>query len=295
MTPSTPDRFLDSLDLYLDAVHAIPLLSAWEEQALAQRLPEDQAAEHALIRAHLRLVVTIAKRFQDRGLPLLDLIQEGSLGLESAVKRFDWRRGYRLSTFARWPIQAAIQRALAQQVRTVRLPEHVLTKISRIRTAERKLLAALGREPTVLEIASVLTGLEPRAEAAWERDELHAACVEIASLKRHATLPLSLDTPVDPTGGAVLGDLITDTATPSPYEYCVAALDSHELEAALRSLQWRERRVIELRYGLAAEEPLTLAAIAAEVGVSRERVRQIETEVLGKLKSRLEGRLAAVA
>ncbi len=198
---------LDSLDLFLASVRAIPLLTPSRELLLAQLLQTDREAarfrprwartpEHELIQAHLRLVVSIAKEFQGRGLPLLDLIQEGTLGLEVAVRRFDWRLGARLATYARWPIRAAIQRALAEQARVIRLPEYILAKLSRMANVERALLAALGREPTLMEIAEVLAGLDTdsRRERGswwdWEHGLLNEVYAEVCWLKQYKGAPV---------------------------------------------------------------------------------------------------------
>jgi RNA polymerase primary sigma factor len=268
----------DAVRLYLESIGRVPLLTKEDEVRLAKRVEaNDMEAKNALIEANLRLVVSIAKRYSSRGLTLLDLIQEGNLGLIRAVEKFDWRRGFKFSTYATWWIRQAITRALADQSRTIRIPVHMVERMNRVSRTRRALAQKLGRDPTPEEIAREVEMKPEQVE-------------EILELGHE---PVSLEAPVgQEEGESRLADFIEDSGLDGPLEVVSARLRDADLESALQSLQWRERRVLELRYGLAAEEPQTLEAIGQEVGVTRERVRQIESAVLAKLKaSRQAGRL----
>jgi RNA polymerase primary sigma factor len=268
----------DAVRLYLESIGRVPLLTKEDEVRLAKRVEaNDMEAKNALIEANLRLVVSIAKRYTSRGLTLLDLIQEGNLGLIRAVEKFDWRRGFKFSTYATWWIRQAITRALADQSRTIRIPVHMVERMNRVSRTRRGLAQKLGRDPTPEEIAREV--------------EMKPAQVEEILELGHE--PVSLEAPVgQEEGESRLADFIEDSGLDGPLEVVATRLRDADLESALQSLQWRERRVLELRYGLAAEEPQTLEAIGQEVGVTRERVRQIESAVLAKLKaSRQAGRL----
>jgi RNA polymerase primary sigma factor len=265
----------DAVRSYLKRIGKVRLLTKEDEVRLAKRVEmNDMAAKNALIEANLRLVVSIAKRYTGRGLTLLDLIQEGNLGLIRAVEKFDWRRGFKFSTYATWWIRQGITRALADQSRTIRIPVHMVERMNRVGRVRRALLQKNGKEPTPEEIA---------AEVEMPPEQVE----EILELGRE---PVSLETPVGSSEGSDsrLADFIEDEAQDAPLEVVSQGMREQDLEEALRSLQWRERRVLELRYGLSSGEPMTLEAIGSEVGVTRERVRQIESRTLSKLKNSRE-------
>ena len=266
----------DAVRSYLKSIGRVKLLTKEDEVRLAKRIEmNDMSAKNALIEANLRLVVSIAKRYTGRGLTLLDLIQEGNLGLIRAVEKFDWRRGFKFSTYATWWIRQGITRALADQSRTIRIPVHMVERMNRVQRVRRSLLQKNGREPTPEEIA---------VQVEMSADQVE----EILELGKE---PVSLETPVGSgEGDARLADFIEDEQHDAPLETVSNTLRDADLEQALRTLQWRERRVLELRYGLSSEEPMTLEAIGSEVGVTRERVRQIESRTLAKLKNSREGK-----
>jgi RNA polymerase primary sigma factor len=261
----------DAVRTYLRSIGRVRLLTKEDEVRLAKRVEQnDMVAKNALIEANLRLVVSIAKRYSGRGLTLLDLIQEGNLGLIRAVEKFDWRRGFKFSTYATWWIRQAITRALADQSRTIRIPVHMVERMNKVSRTRRALLQESGREPTPAEIASKLEGMEAK---------------QVEEILKLGQEPVSLETPVGgEEGDAALGDFIEDTLWQRPHETVAAQLRDHDLAQALEGLPWRERRVLELRYGLAGDGPMTLEDIGSEVGVTRERVRQIESKTLAKLK-----------
>ena len=266
----------DAVRSYLKSIGRVKLLTKEDEVRLAKRIEQnDMSAKNALIEANLRLVVSIAKRYTGRGLTLLDLIQEGNLGLIRAVEKFDWRRGFKFSTYATWWIRQGITRALADQSRTIRIPVHMVERMNRVQRVRRSLLQKNGREPTPEEIA---------VQVEMSADQVE----EILELGKET---VSLETPVGSgEGDARLADFIEDEQHDAPLETVSNTLRDADLEQALRTLQWRERRVLELRYGLSSEEPMTLEAIGSEVGVTRERVRQIESRTLAKLKNSREGK-----
>jgi RNA polymerase primary sigma factor len=261
----------DAVRLYLKSIGRVPLLTKDDEVRLAKRVEQnDMSAKNHLIEANLRLVVSIAKRYTGRGLTLLDLIQEGNLGLIRAVEKFDWRRGFKFSTYATWWIRQAITRALADQSRTIRIPVHMVERMNRVSRVTRNLAQTLGREPTIEEIAA----------------QVEMSPAQVEDILKLGQEPVSLEAPVgaEGDGDARLGDFIEDEQEGRPLEVVADKLREASLQQALQSLPWRERRVLELRYGLSPAGPMTLEDIGAQVGVTRERVRQIESRTLSKLK-----------
>jgi RNA polymerase primary sigma factor len=261
----------DAVRMYLRSIGRVPLITREDEVRLAKRIEQnDMSAKNALIEANLRLVVSIAKRYSGRGLTLLDLIQEGNLGLIRAVEKFDWRRGFKFSTYATWWIRQAITRALADQSRTIRIPVHMVERMNRVARAKRSLMQQNNREPSFEEIAELVEMTPKKVE-------------EILKLGQE---PVSLEAPVGgEEGDASLGDFISDEVGDRPLEVVANRIRDADLQQVLDSLPWRERRVIELRYGLGDKGPMTLEDIGHEVGVTRERVRQIESKTLALLKS----------
>jgi RNA polymerase primary sigma factor len=264
-----PEGTTDGLQLFLKGIGKVRLLTAQEEVDLSKRIERGSfEAKQRMVEANLRLVVSIAKRYRNQGLPFLDLIQEGTLGLVRATEKYDYRRGFKFSTYATWWIRQAIARALADKARTIRIPVHIVEKLNRIGRAERKLLTELGREPTTEEIAEV-TGIAPK---------------EVEAIKRSAQAPISLEKPVGDEEQSEFGQLIADEHAESPYERAVEALTTEALREALENLSYRERRVIELRYGLGDQHPRTLDEVGRTFNVTRERIRQIEHQSLKKLQ-----------
>ena len=268
-----PDMTTDSLQLFLKDIGKVRLLTAQEEVDLAKRIERgDLDAKQKMVESNLRLVVSIAKNYRNQGLPFLDLIQEGTLGLVRAAEKFDYRKGFKFSTYATWWIRQAIARALADKARTIRIPVHVVEKLNKIGRAERKLVTELGREPTAEEIADV-TGIDPE---------------EVDSIKRSAQAPVSLEKPVGDEEESEFGQFIADERAESPYERAAEILTKEALREALENLSYRERRVLELRYGLGGEHPRTLDEVGRTFNVTRERIRQIENQSLKKLQSLAE-------
>jgi RNA polymerase primary sigma factor len=268
-----PDMTTDSLQLFLKDIGKVRLLTAQEEVDLARRIERgDLDAKQKMVESNLRLVVSIAKNYRNQGLPFLDLIQEGTLGLVRAAEKFDYRKGFKFSTYATWWIRQAIARALADKARTIRIPVHVVEKLNKIGRAERKLVTELGREPTADEIAEV-TGIDPE---------------EVDSIKRSAQAPVSLEKPVGDEEESEFGQFIADERAESPYERAAEILTKEALREALENLSYRERRVLELRYGLGGEHPRTLDEVGRTFNVTRERIRQIENQSLKKLQSLAE-------
>jgi RNA polymerase primary sigma factor len=257
---------VDSLQLFLNEIARYPLLTASEEVELAKQIERgDLEAKHRMINSNLRLVVSIAKRYQGFDLSLLDLIQEGIFGLIRAVEKFDWRRGFKFSTYATWWIRQAVQRGLTQRARTIRVPMHVAGRERKIARTEGQLAAALGRAPTDVEIA--------------EESGLDLAQVE--GVRRAARVVTSLDRPVGEEGGETLGGLIPAEEEAGPFEELHVSLLGTALREATRALPELERQVIELRY--LEEPPLTLFAAARKLGITREQVRQLEASALDRL------------
>jgi RNA polymerase primary sigma factor len=265
-----PEGTTDSLQLFLKGIGRLRLLTAREEVDLAKGIERgDLDAKQKMVESNLRLVVSIAKNYRNQGLPFLDLIQEGTLGLVRAAEKFDHRKGFKFSTYATWWIRQAIARALADKARTIRIPVHVVEKLNRIRRAERSLVTALARDPTTEQIAEV-TGIDP---------------AEVESIRRSAQAPISLEKPVGDEDGSEFGQFIADESAESPYERAAAVLTKEALHEALGNLSYRERRVLEMRYGLDDECPRTLEEVGRKFSVTRERVRQIESQSIRKLQA----------
>jgi RNA polymerase primary sigma factor len=265
----TVEPSLDSLRLYLRSIGRVQLLTAGQEVELAKRIERgDMLAKRQMVEANLRLVVSIAKGYLGRGLSFLDLIQEGSLGLIRAVEKFDYRRGYKFSTYATWWIRQAVTRAIADKARTIRIPVHMVEKLNRVAHVERQLVQRLGREPEAEEIA----------------DELRWTVRDVRDILRVSQLPISLEKPVGDEDESELGDFVADDGVSEPFEEASEHLQREGVERALNVLPERERQVIELRYGLSGLEPLTLEEVGQAFGVTRERIRQIENNTLKKLK-----------
>ena len=265
----TVEPSLDSLRLYLRSIGQVDLLTADQEVELAKRIERgDMQAKRHMVEANLRLVVSIAKGYLGRGLSFLDLIQEGSLGLIRAVEKFDYRRGYKFSTYATWWIRQAVTRAIADKARTIRIPVHMVEKLNRVTQVERQLVQRLGREPAPAEIAA----------------ELKISVRDVRDILRVAQMPVSLEKPVGDEDESELGDFVADDTVEEPFETATENLQREDIQRALDVLPERERQVIELRYGLRGHEPLTLEEVGRAFGVTRERIRQIENNTLRKLK-----------
>ncbi|MFB0535161.1 MAG: RNA polymerase sigma factor RpoD [Anaerolineae bacterium] len=284
----------DSISLYLKEIGQVPLLTAEEEVRLAKRMErgrkaqrrltrgevtdnraqleklveEGRAAQEHLVKANSRLVVSVAKKYIGRGVPFLDLIQEGNIGLIRAVTKFDYRRGYKFSTYATWWIRQAVTRAIADQGRTIRVPVHMYEQINKLTRASRKLVQELGREPTIEEIA----------------EELDVPLRKVERIMRVAQRPLSLETPVGEEEDSYLGDFIEDVETVAPVDAASRSLLRQELDETLASLTPREVRILQLRFGLVDGYSYTLEEVGRKFGVTRERIRQIEAQALGRLR-----------
>jgi RNA polymerase primary sigma factor len=260
----------DPVRMYFGEMGKVPLLTAVEEVSLAKRIERhDMDAKRKLIEANLRLVVSIARRHNGRGLPFLDLIQEGNLGLIRAVEKFDYRRGFKFSTYATWWIRQAITRAIADQARTIRVPVHMVETINKLIRVQRQLLQDIGREPTPEEIATEM-GTTPQ---------------KVREVLKISQEPTSIHTPVGDEGDSLLGDFIEDKDATSPVEEVDDIVQREELVRVLELLSQRERRVLELRFGLGDGHPRTLEEVGERFGVTRERIRQIEAKTLAKLKA----------
>jgi RNA polymerase primary sigma factor len=263
-------RSHDPVRAYLREIGKVSLLTAEMEISLAKRIERgDPEARRELIEANLRLVVSIAKRYVGRGMLFLDLIQEGNLGLMRAVEKYDWRRGYKFSTYATWWIRQAITRGIADQARTIRVPVHMVETINKLHRIQRQLMQELEREPTPEELAVVM-------ETTPER---------IVQILKIAQEPVSLETPVGDEEDGSLGAFIEDDEETRPHQTVLSKLRGEELEDVLSTLSHRERKVLELRYGLDGSDARTLEEVGRAFGVTRERVRQIESRALMKLKS----------
>jgi RNA polymerase primary sigma factor len=263
----------DSLQLFLKDIGRVPLLTARQEVELAKRIElGDLDAKRHMVEANLRLVVSIAKNYRNQGLAFLDLIQEGTIGLVRAAEKFDYRRGFKFSTYATWWIRQAVARAIADKGRTIRMPVHVVEKLNKINRIERKLVAELGREPSIPEISEAVGIPES----------------EVEHIKRSAQTPVSLEKPVGDDEESEFGQFIADENAPSPEESAELSLRHEALQGVLNTLTYRERRVLELRYGLDGEQPRTLDEVGRTFNVTRERIRQIENQSLQKLAGLVE-------
>jgi RNA polymerase primary sigma factor len=262
----------DSLQLFLRDIAQRPLLKAVEEIELAKRIERgDGAAKERMIESNLRLVVSNAKRYRGMGLPFLDLIQEGILGLIRAVEKFDWRRGFKFSTYATWWIRQAMQRALQHQARTIRVPVHVAQDLAKVRSAERRLSSELGRDPTNEELAKSI-GMDVE---------------QLDALRASERVPVSLATPVGSDGDTELGSLIPFDG-PTPHEEVEVELEEASIRRALERLDPKARKVIELRFGIGGRDPLTLREVAEHVDLSPEGVRKLERRALMRLAEERE-------
>ena len=265
-----PDMTTDSLQLFLKDIGKVRLLTAQEEVDLAKRIERgDLDAKQKMVESNLRLVVSIAKNYRNQGLPFLDLIQEGTLGLVRAAEKFDYRKGFKFSTYATWWIRQAIARALADKARTIRIPVHVVEKLNKIVRSERKLRAELGREPTSWEIGI----------------DVELGPDEVEQIRRSSQAPVSLEKPVGDDEESEFGHFLTDETEPLPDEVAEVELRKATLQRVLCTLSARERRVLELRYGLNGEHPRTLDEVGRTFNVTRERIRQIENQSLKKLRA----------
>lgn len=260
----------DPVRMYLKEIGAVPLLNPDEEYELARKMSEgDLQAKNILIEANLRLVVSIAKRYTGRGMSFLDLVQEGNLGLIKGVEKFNYERGYKLSTYATWWIRQSVTRALADQARTIRIPVHMVETINRIAKVQRNLTLELGYEPSTKEIA----------------DALHMTEKKVLEIMQIAREPASLETPIGEEDDSSLGDFVADHNSLSPEESVESVLLREHIDVLLEDLKERERQVIVLRFGLEDGHPRTLEEVGREFNVTRERIRQIEAKALRKLRN----------
>src|SRR5207245_1910935 len=260
----------DSLQLFLKDIGKVDLLTAAQEVELAKRIERgDHGAKQEMVEANLRLVVSIAKRYRNQGLPFRDLIQDGTIGLVRAAEKFDHRRGFKFSTYATWWIQQSVSRALADKARTIRIPIHVVEKLNRICAVERRLRTEQRHEPTPKEIAR----------------ELEMSEREVEQIRRAAETPVSLAKPIGEREDAEFGDILADGNAVSPDEAAGVTMREEALRTIMSTLPKRQRHVLELRYGLGGEEPQTLGQIAEVFGVTRERIRQIEAQGLQRVRA----------
>src|SRR5215216_1306178 len=260
----------DALQLFLKDIGKVELLTAPQEVELAKRIERgDDDAKREMVEANLRLVVSIAKRYRNQGLPFLDLIQEGTIGLVRAAEKFDHRKGFKFSTYATWWIRQAVARALADKARTIRMPVHIVEKLNKIVRSERKLRAELGREPSSTEIAR----------------DVELTPAEVEQIRRSSQAPVSLEKPVGDEEESEFGHFLTDESAALPDEAAETTMRKETLKRILCALAPRERRVLELRYGLDGQHPRTLDEVGRTFNVTRERVRQIENQSLKKLRA----------
>ena len=266
----------DPVRTYLKEIGKIPLLSSEREMYLAEQIElGDEKAKSELVEANLRLVVSIAKRHVDKGMYFLDLIQEGNMGLMKAVEKFDYRKGYKFSTYATWWIRQSITRAIADQSRTIRIPVHMVDTIHKVSRASKQLLQELGREPTTEEIA----------------ERFGTTADRVREIMKIAQDPVSLETPVGEEDDSHLGDFVEDTETPSPMENASNAMLREKIAEVLRTLSPREEQVIRMRFGLNDGVPHTLEDVGAYFNITRERIRQIEAKAIRKLRHQSRSKL----
>jgi RNA polymerase primary sigma factor len=271
--PDVVEVSTDSLQLFLKDIGKVALLTAAQEVELSKRIERgDHRAKQQMVEANLRLVVSIAKNYRNQGLPFLDLIQEGTIGLVRAAEKFDYRKGFKFSTYATWWIRQAVARALADKARTIRMPVHVVEKLNKIGRVERKLLAELGHDPTADEIAR----------------ELEIDREEVEQIRRSSQAPISLEKPVGDEEESEFGHFLADQTAAAPDDAAETTLRKETLKRILCALSPRERRVLELRYGLDGQHPRTLDEVGRTFNVTRERVRQIENQSLKKLQALAE-------
>ena len=262
----------EALKIYLEQIAKVPLLTREEEVELAERISKgDEEARHQMITANLRLVVKIAQDYSNFGLSLLDLISEGNIGLMKAVERFDPNKGGKLSTYAAWWIKQGIKRALANQSKTIRLPVHMVDRVSQMRKAEEQLAERLGREPTIEEVA----------------EEIKMPAARLNHLKSVATRPASLEAPVGDSEGSTFGDLVRDDRATDPYERLQSKTLVSDVNLVLDRLDPREADIIRLRFGLDGRDPMTLEEVGERIGVTRERVRQLQALAIRKLRKEM--------
>ena len=263
------DSVTDPIHMYLKEIGQVPLLTPEQEVEMARRVEEgDENAKRQLEEANLRLVVSIAKHYTGHGMSLMDLIQEGNLGLIRAVEKYDYRRGFRFSTYATWWIRQSITRAIADQGRTIRIPVHMVENINKVNRASRDLMQALGRDPTPEEIA----------------EEIHMSPERVREIQKISREPVSMETPVGDEEDSSLGDFIRDDASPVPADEAARVMLKEQIREILTDLTDREQQVLRLRYGLDDEHPRTLEEVGRQLSVTRERIRQIEAKALRKLK-----------
>ena len=262
----------ESLDIYLRQISTVPLLTVEEEIELASRIKNgDEKARETMITANLRLVVKIAKEYSNIGLSLLDLINEGNIGLMKAVERFDPSKGGKLSTYGAWWIKQAIKRALANQSKTIRLPVHMVDRVTQIRRTSVQLAEKLGREPTDDELAA----------------EMNLPVARITLLKSVSRKPASLDSPLGENDSSTLGEMVADEKSANPYEHLQSKSLVGDVNRVLAQLEPREADIIRLRFGLEGLEPLTLEEVGEKIGVTRERVRQLQEQALRQLRKNM--------
>jgi RNA polymerase primary sigma factor len=266
----SPRAPVNGLQLFLNDIGKIDLLTAAQEVELAKRIERgDERAKQKMVEANLRLVVSIAKRYRNQGLPFLDLIQEGTIGLVRAAEKFDHRRGFKFSTYATWWIRQAVARALADKARTIRMPVHVVERLNKIIRMEREIRAETGRESSSEQIAF----------------ELDLTVEEVDLTRRTSEAPVSLEAPVGYAGESEFGHLRPDESRPPPDEECDVTLRKEALDRILDTLSSRERKILEMRFGLNGAQPSTLGEVGEVLNVTRERVRQVENKTLKKLHS----------